>query len=148
PGEFQALFAAESQVDMIARDLDLDPLRFRYANAANARVRRILSELQATVKEGRADARPGTGIGVALSFRDAGPGLTTVRCVAGTDHVEVQLSVVDQGSGSYPLFEQLVAGALRVPRDFVRIKAVDVGADPVLQDAGTGASRVTAVAGQ
>jgi carbon-monoxide dehydrogenase large subunit len=148
PGEFQALFAAESQVDMIALDLNLDPLQFRYANAANARVRRVVAELQATVKEWRADARPGTGIGAALSFRDTGPGLTTVRCVAQTDHAEIQLSVVDQGSGSYPLFERLAVETLRVPRGFVRIKLVDVGADPTLQDAGTGASRVTAVAGR
>jgi CO/xanthine dehydrogenase Mo-binding subunit len=148
PGEFQALFAAESQVDMIAHDLKVDPLQFRCDNAANARVRRVLAELQATVKQWRADARPGTGIGVAVTFRDTGPGLSTVRCVAAGDNVEVQLSVVDQGSGSYPLFERLAANALRVPREFIRIKAVDVGADPTLRDAGTGASRVTAVAGR
>lgn len=147
PGEFQALFASESQVDVIAHELGLDPLEFRHANAANARIRRIVAELRSTVEKWRAEPGGTRGIGVALTFRDTGPGLSTVRCVVEPGGVRVELSVVDQGSGSYSLFERLTAETLGVPRGFVRIQAVDVGADPVLQDSGTGASRVTAVAG-
>lgn len=147
PGEFQALFASESQVDVIAHKLRVDPLEFRQDNAANARIRRIVGELRSTVEKWRAEPGRGRGIGVALTFRDTGPGLSTVRCVVEPGGVRVELSVVDQGSGSYSLFQKLAADTLGVPRGFVRIQAVDVGADPVLQDSGTGASRVTAVAG-
>ncbi|NBH07417.1 xanthine dehydrogenase family protein molybdopterin-binding subunit [Amycolatopsis sp. SID8362] len=147
PGEFQALFASESQVDVIAHELGIDPVEFRHANAANARVRRIVAELRETVGKWRAESSGKRGVGVALTFRDTGPGLSTVRCVVASDGVRIELSVVDQGSGSYSLFERLAAETLGVPREFIRIQAVDVGADPALQDSGTGASRVTAVAG-
>jgi CO/xanthine dehydrogenase Mo-binding subunit len=147
PGEFQTLFAAESQVDMIAHELGTDSLQFRHRNAADPRIRRIVEELQVTVEEWRAERQESRGIGVALTFRDTGPGLSTVRCTVTRDGVRIDLSVVDQGSGSYSLFERLAAEAFHIPREFVHIRAVDVGADPALQDSGTGASRVTAVAG-
>lgn len=145
PGEFQALFAAESQVDIIAAELGIDPIEFRLANAANDRVRRVLGELAAVVGDWN---RAGTnGVGVALSFRDAGAGSTTVRCVASPEEVEIHLSTPDQGAGSYTLFQRLAAQTLAVPETAVRIRAVPVGTDETLQDSGAGGSRVTAVAG-
>ena len=148
PGEFQALFAAESLVDIVASELGKDPIEFRLANAAGPRVQRVLQELQTEVVKWRAEAPPGTGIGVALCFRDTGSGRTTVRCTIDRAGVEISASVVDQGAGSYTLFRRLAAETLAVPLESVRVRAVAVGSDDALQDAGAGASRVTAVAGR
>lgn len=145
PGEFQALFASESQVDIIATELGIDPIEFRLANAADDRVRRVLGELQAVVGDWNSDGT--RGVGVALSFRDVGAGATTVRCIATPEAVEIHLSTPDQGAGSYTLFQRLAAETLAVPLTAVRIRAVPVGTDETLQDSGAGGSRVTAVAG-
>jgi aerobic carbon-monoxide dehydrogenase large subunit len=145
PGEFQALFAAESQVDIIAIELGTDPIEFRLANAANDRVRRVLEEMRAVVRNWNGDGT--NGVGVALSFRDAGAGSTTVRCIATPEGVEIQLSTPDQGAGSYALFQRLAAQTLGVPLTSVQIRALPVGTDETLQDSGAGGSRVTAVAG-
>jgi CO/xanthine dehydrogenase Mo-binding subunit len=147
PGEFQALFAAESQVDMIAADLGLDPIEFRLANAADDRVRRVLEEVRSGVADWRSTGPPDAGIGMALCFRDTGPGLSTVRAVATADGVEIQVTVADQGAGSYTAFRALAAEALAVPLGSVSVRSVDVGGDAFLRDAGAGASRVTAVSG-
>jgi carbon-monoxide dehydrogenase large subunit len=148
PGEFQALFAAESQVDIIATELGIDPVGFRFTNAADDRVRRVLAEVQDVLKRWQDDRQEDSGIGMALCFRDTGAGQTAVRCVASVEDVEIQLSVPDQGAGSYTLFRRLAAETLGVPVASVRIRVVDVGADVSLPDAGAGASRVSAVAGQ
>lgn len=147
PGEFQALFAAESQMDLIAAELGRDPVEFRLANARDDRVRRVVRELGSVVREWRSTAPPGAGIGVALCFRDTGPGRTTVRAVATPTGVELQVTVADQGAGSYGTFRRLAAEALRVPVQAVHVRARSIGEDDALQDAGAGASRVTAVAG-
>ncbi|ODU26298.1 MAG: hypothetical protein ABT15_12555 [Pseudonocardia sp. SCN 73-27] len=148
PGEFQGIFAAESQVDMIAERIGVDPIDFRAANAADDRVRRVVEELSGLVTEWRRTQTPGSGIGVALTFRDIGPGQTTVRATAGPSQVEIELAVADQGAGSYEVFRRFAAETLGIGPGHVRIRVVPAGADPVLVDGGAGASRVTAVAGQ
>jgi CO/xanthine dehydrogenase Mo-binding subunit len=148
PGEFQTLFAAESQVDIIAAELGTDPIEFRLANAADQRVRRVLEELRAVVRQWRSSGPPGAGVGVALCWRDVGAGQSTVRCTATEDGVEIQLSAVDQGAGSYVVFGRIAAEELALPFDTIRIQPVTVGADPRLRDAGAGASRGAGVAGK
>ncbi|ODU29802.1 MAG: hypothetical protein ABS80_01440 [Pseudonocardia sp. SCN 72-51] len=148
PGEFQALFAAESQVDVIAAATGVDPLAFRAASAVDDRVRRVVDELAVVVKGWRDTCEPGTGIGVALTFRDTGSGNARVRVTAGPAGVDVVLTVPDQGAGSYELFRLLAADTLGVDPDVVGVHGLAAGEDPVLTDAGAGASRVTAVAGR
>ncbi|MBN9108364.1 MAG: molybdopterin-dependent oxidoreductase [Pseudonocardia sp.] len=91
---------------------------------------------------------PGSGIGVALTFRDTGPGHTTVRATAHPSGVEIEMAVADQGAGSYEVFRLFAAETLGIASGHVRVRAVSAGADPALVDGGAGASRVTAVAGQ
>ncbi|MGD9985511.1 xanthine dehydrogenase family protein molybdopterin-binding subunit [Pseudonocardia sp.] len=148
PGEFQAIFAAESQLDMIAARLGLDPLELRAGNAADDRVRRVVAELSTVVESWRATKAADSGIGVALTFRDTGPGSTTVRATARPSHVDVELAVADQGAGSYEMFRGRAAETLGVAPELVRIRPVAAGEDPALTDGGAGASRVTAVAGR
>jgi carbon-monoxide dehydrogenase large subunit len=148
PGEFQAIFASESQVDIIASQLGVDPIGFRAANVVDDRVRRVVGRLAAVVEAWQDTKAADSGIGVALTFRDTGPGQTTVRASAGPSQVTVELTVADQGAGSYEVFRRLAAETLRISTDHVRIRAVAAGDDPTLIDGGAGASRVTAVAGK
>jgi putative selenate reductase molybdopterin-binding subunit len=148
PGEFQAIFAGESQVDMIAARLGIDPIDFRAANAVDDRVRRVVGELATLVKDWRDTKAADSGIGVALTFRDTGAGHTTVRATAGPSWVDVELAVADQGAGSYEVFRRLAAETLGIDTGLVRIQAVAAGEDATLTDRGAGASRVTAVAGK
>lgn len=152
PGEFQATFAGESHVDMIARARGEDPLAFRLAHATDPSARRVLTALSDVVEEwrGRLDATPADqlrrGIGVSVFHRGSGAGDTTVACVATVDGVELQVGVPDQGAGSYEVFRSIASDTLGIPRDRVTVRAL--GADPRLTDGGAGSSRVTTVAGR
>ena len=145
PGEFQAIFAGESHVDMIARRLGVDPLEFRYQNAVNDNVRALLDEMRPIVERWRAERAPASGVGVALSFRDVGGGETTVRLRAEPGGVVLHVAVPDQGAGIYATLRRLLAATLRVPEH--RVRVVTTTAESGLEDHGAGASRVTAVVG-
>lgn len=150
PGEFQATFAGESHVDVIARSRGRDPIEFRAANTSDPAVHRVLDEVRARTDQWRAERAgdtDGAGIGVAVCFRDAGPGSTTVACRAERGGVlEVVVPVPDQGAGSYAVVRRLAARTLRVPEEAISVRAAD--SDAELTDSGAGASRVTAVVGR
>lgn len=152
PGEFQATFAGESHVDMIARARDENPLAFRLEHATDPSARRVLAALHDRVKDwrvGEVDADDDLlrrGVGVAVFHRGSGAGDTTVSCRATVDGVDVHVGVPDQGAGSYDVFRHLAADTLGIPDQHVSIRPL--GADPRLADGGAGSSRVTTVAGQ
>ena len=146
PGEFQATFAGESHVDMIARARGIDPLSFRLQHAKVPQAIKVLEALREPVAEWRSTLGDDAGIGVSVFHRGSGAGHSTVRIHADEDGIDVSVAAPDQGAGSYLVFRNLVAETLRVPADRVRI--VSRGADPNLVDAGAGASRVTTIAGR
>lgn len=148
PGEFQMVFASESHVDTIARSLGDDPIAFRLRNARDDRVREVVGRV-AAVTEAWADTRiAGGGLGIALCFRDTGPGSTSARCTSFADgRVVVEVCVPDQGAGAYDMFRRRAAGILGADLDAVTVAVVAAGADELLTDSGAGASRVTAIAG-
>lgn len=146
PGEFQATFAGESHIDMIARVRGEDPLEFRLRCARRPEARKVLGGLVEPVSKWRAQQDGTTGIGVAVFHRGSGPGDTTVACRATAAGVELTVSTPDQGAGSYTVFQRLAARTLEVEPDRVLVRAG--GTDLALTDAGAGASRVTAIAGR
>jgi aerobic carbon-monoxide dehydrogenase large subunit len=146
PGEFKAVFAGESHVDVIARDRGEDPIAFRLAQATAPQATRILTILREYDRAWRGDAEATSGIGVAIFDRAAGPGHTRVACVADPSGVTLRLSVPDQGAGMYDTFRGLVAARLGVGRAFVAVEPT--GTSLALRDQGAGASRVTTVVGQ
>lgn len=153
PGEFQATFAGESHVDMIARAQGEDPLAFRLAHATAPSARRVLAALREVVAGwpdrdtgAMADERVRRGLGVSVFHRGTGAGDTTVSCVATPAGVELHVGVPDQGAGSYDVFRRVAADTLRIPDEHVTVRAR--GADPRLTDGGAGSSRVTTVAGR
>lgn len=150
PGEFQATFAGECHVDMIARALGEDPVAFRLASMEVPEAKRVLEELAPIVERWRNERRQplglATGIGVSVFHRGTGGGTSRVACQATADGVLLSVGVPDQGAGSFAAFAARAAGVLAIPQEYVDVRPV--GAAPGLMDSGAGASRVTAVAGR
>lgn len=160
PGEVQLLFASESHVDMIARELGIDPLEFRLLNAlregdrgtGNERFRepRAVEALQALRRETRWGERPlppGRGRGLALSARHIGTGKTSVTLrLLPSGQIEVVTGLADQGAGAYTAIRRIAAATLSVPPGRILVTRGDTATAPV--DPGAGASRVTHIVGQ
>lgn len=160
PGEVQALFAGESHVDMIARELGMDPLQFRRLNAlrpgdvgiANDRFHetRAVELLDVLAREtawGKAPLPPNVGRGIAMGVRHVGGGKTGVALTLRKDGtVEVLTAVPDPGSGSYTLVQRVVAATLSIPLEHVEVRHGNTANAP--QDPGSGGSRVTHVVGE
>ena len=160
PGEVQALFAGESHVDLIAREMGIDPIELRLRNAVRdgelsapgERVRqsRVSEVLEAARREIRWDEpRPaGRGRGVAVEIRHVGGGKTSMRMrlLPATGQVEVLTGMVDQGAGAHTVIRRVAAAALSVAAERIQVRYGDTGEAP--QDPGAGGSRVTHVIGQ
>lgn len=158
PGQPQNAFAVESHVDLIARDLGIDPLEMRLRNALREgstdvhgeRVHR--SQAVAVLERAREASgwgRPlprGRGRGVAIGARHVGRGNAEIVLALATDgSVEVTTAVSDQGGGAHTMIQRVVAAELGATVDLVRVKRVTTSAGPV--DPGVGGSRVTPVHG-
>jgi CO/xanthine dehydrogenase Mo-binding subunit len=160
PGEVQALFAGESHVDLIARELGIDPIELRLRNAvgsgevngAGERVResRVVDALQAARRELRWDEpRPaGRGRGVAVDLRHVGGGKTSMRLrlLPSSGQVEVLTGMVDQGGGAHTVIRRVAAAALSVRPERIVVRYGDTA--EALADPGAGGSRVTHVIGR
>jgi CO/xanthine dehydrogenase Mo-binding subunit len=128
PGEVQALFAGESHVDLIARELGIDPLELRIRNAvrdgepngAGERVResRVAAALETVRREMRWDEpRPANvGRGLATDIRHIGGGRTSLRMrlVPASGTIDVLTGMVDQGAGAHTVIRRVAAAALSV----------------------------------
>jgi CO/xanthine dehydrogenase Mo-binding subunit len=165
PGQPQNAFAAESHMDLIARDLGIDPLDLRERNAIRpgevditgqpwhgtdgvellARLRKFSAYDTTLPKRDGIGARGG-GFGIALGVRHVGRGRASMllRVVEG-GRVELRTGVSDQGGGAHTLFQRIVATELALPLDSVAV--VRGTTDAVPQDPGVGGSRVTPVQG-
>jgi carbon-monoxide dehydrogenase large subunit len=154
PGEVQALFAGESHVDAMARELGHDPLHFRLLNAlrpgdigpggeqhTEARAVEILETLGREAAWGT-PLPPNRGRGVALGVHRIGTGKTAMRLSFEADgSVTVLTGVPDQGGGSHTAIQRIVAAVLSVSAESVRVRRASTAG--ALEDAGVGASRAT-----
>ena len=159
PGEPQAVFAAESHMDIIARQLGMDPLDFRLKNLieegdesptgerySNIRARQTL-EAAVERAEYRSPKAANVGRGIAINDRAAAGGESNAAVTLGEDgSIVVHTSIFEPGTGTYTLLRQIVAEELDVPVDGIQVEVWDT--DGVDFDSGVGGSRVTRVAGQ
>lgn len=160
PGEPQALFAVESDMDMIAAELGLDPLDFRLKNALHDgdTVAAGLHPLEDVREEEvmRAAAQLagwGTpkakwhGRGMSVGDRHVGNGFANVRLTLETNGALTLLTTMpDTGTGLHTVMRQVIAEELGVaPRD---VRVSTVGTLENLKDSGVGGSRATHVGGQ
>lgn len=158
PGEVQALFAGESQLDMIATALGLDPVELRRRNLRRPEQVAGGGQVPASVAEevlSRAaeeigwpgPAEGGFGTGLALYRREGGTGKggVVLRAIA-PDRFQVITGAADQGGGTITMIARVAAATLDVPEDCVEV--VQERTASALFDSGAGSSRVTRVLGE
>lgn len=159
PGQPQNVFAAESHIDLIAKEIGIDPLVMRERNAIHAgdvdvhgdewhdsEMPRVLETVRRESRwgESRLD---GHGRGVAVGVRHVGRGKTSFELtLERDDSVTVRTGVTDQGGGALTMIQRVIARELALEPDRVRVEQVDTSRS--LFDPGVGGSRVTPVHGQ
>ncbi len=158
PGDPQGFFANESQLDIVARRLGMDPAEFKRKNMlrdgeetptgghiSHIRGREALEK--AIQLAGYQKPKP-KNVGRGLSFSEWSPsgGEGNVFVTIEEDgHVKVLSPVVDQGAGVLTVIVEVVGEELKVPADEIELKQVDSTIVP--SDGGVGGSRATRVYG-
>ena len=158
PGQPQNAFAAESHMDLIARDIGIDPLALRERNAVRdgdvdvtgkpwhgTDGPALLARLRTAARGGQTGTDGARGTGFALGVRHVGRGRASMVLRLGDGRVELHTGVSDQGGGAHTLFQRIVATELGLSLD--RVAVVRGTTDAVPHDPGVGGSRVTPVQG-
>ena len=154
PGSPQTTFAMESQIDIIARELGIDPVEFRMKNLLNdgdatpfgQKLKGIV--VKETLKKAldisgwKKPKSKNTGRGVAVYERPSGAGRSGAAITIESDGiVTVNLGVPDVGPGIHTVVQQIVSEVLDLPRERVNIRVEDTDNSPF--DSGTGGSKST-----
>jgi carbon-monoxide dehydrogenase large subunit len=159
PGSPQVVFAVESQVDMIAKEMGFDPLEFRFRNLVAERDESPLGEkwnyvrakeaLEAAVQAStwnQPKPSPYYGRGVAMYERGAATGKSSILIVIDKDGtVKVTTGVPDCGPGIHTVIQQIVAEILNLSTEQVSVATRDTDTLPF--DCGVGGSKATNTAG-
>lgn len=161
PGALQAMFAVESHMDLIAKELGVDPAEFRLKNlvaegAENALGRqwsgvKARETLQAALDAaGWKKPKPGPhyGRGIAMYERGTGAGKSWIVLTAERDGTFTVFTVSgDQGTGLKTVLCQTVAQEMGVPVERVQLRVGSTGDVPYSFDIGFGGSRSTNIGG-
>ena len=158
PGDPQGFFANESQLDMVARKLGMDPAEFKRKNMlrdgdetpTGGHISHIRGEeaLDRAIRLAGYDKPKPKNIGRGLSFSEWSPsgGEGNVFVTIEEDgRVKVLSPVVDQGAGVLTVIVEVVGEELKVRADEIELKQVDSTVVP--SDGGVGGSRATRVYG-
>lgn len=154
PGSPQTTFAMESQIDIIARELGMDPVEFRMKNLLDDGdatpfgqklkgivVKDILSKALDTSGWKKPKGK-NVGRGVAVYERPSGAGKSGAAITIEPDgSVKVHLGVPDVGPGIHTVVQQIVSEVLDLPRGRVTVRVEDTDSSPY--DSGTGGSKST-----
>src|SRR3990172_2714897 len=161
PGYPQIAFAVESQMDIIARAMGIDPIEFRMRNLVEEgdespfgghwegiRAKETLRRAVEVSGWGNSKPRPFVGRGVAVIQEGTGVSLSGASIVINSSgQVTLRMGIPEQGSGSHTILKQIIAQELQVPLDLVSVEAGDTSAVPD-SGLGAGASSVTNSMGQ
>ena len=158
PGDPQGFFANESQLDIVARKVGMDPAEFKRKNMLRdgdetpigghiSHIRGNEALEKAIQLAGYAKPKP-KNVGRGLSFSEWSPSggegnvFVTIEEDGG---VKVISPVVDQGAGVLTVIVEVVGQELQVPANQIELKQVDSTIVP--SDGGVGGSRATRVYG-
>jgi CO/xanthine dehydrogenase Mo-binding subunit len=159
PGAPQFTFAVESMLDMVAREMGIDPFTFRRLNLLREGEASPFGEhwleVRATATLDLAeqayrpvfpkDAPPTVRFGRGVTVYDRAthaPQRTSMRLKLQADgSIEAQVAVMETGTGSHTMIRRVVADGLGLPLDQVIIRYVGTAYLPY--DSGVGGSRVT-----
>ncbi|MGE5219579.1 MAG: xanthine dehydrogenase family protein molybdopterin-binding subunit [Chloroflexota bacterium] len=156
PGAIQAVFASESHMDLLARELKMDPAKFRMINLVGEGEENGLGKswggvkaketLQAALSAAnwRSPKGVNVGRGVAMYERGTGAGKAWVKLTAELDGTITVFTVAgDQGTGLQTILCQSVAAEMGVPYDCVRCRIGSTSDVTYNVDVGFGGSRST-----
>ena len=158
PGDPQGFFANESQMDMVARKLGMDPAEFKRKNMLYdgdetpigghvSHIRGVEALEKAIEISGYKKPKP-KHVGRGLAFSEwspsGGEGNVFVK-IEEDGKVKVSSPVVDQGAGVLTVIVECVGQELGVPADEIDLAQLDSSAVP--SDGGVGGSRATRVYG-
>lgn len=160
PGEPQVIFALESQMDIVAGELGLDPYELRRRNllvdgelsAAGHRKRDLQfhAVLDAAIEASgwrEPKPRPTVGRGLAVSNQKLGTGFSVAIVMLLPDGtVAVRTGIPDAGVGAHTMLRQLAAEVLTLPIESIEILTGSTDESP--WDMGLGASRHTYIHGR
>lgn len=160
-GGTQASWACESQIDMIARRLGMDPYDIRVKNMIALGEPFVPGEsgMDSDLKQGldivcdhisyRDVRAPRRGKGLAIGFKDGGgikkAAHARVRILTNGDSI-VNMSSVEMGQGIRTALSQIVAEILKLPIERVAAPVIDTDYSPFCE--GTNASSGIAVTGR
>ena len=156
PGDPQSTFAGESQIDLIARELGIDPYEFRMKNliedgdesSLGERWKNVMGKksLDAAIQEaGYHQPKPEVpgkkvGRGMAICERLVGAGSSTAKVGINPDGtVFLSNALPDTGSGFYTILRQIVGQEMGMPPDEIRL--IPWSTDDTTFDSGVGGSR-------
>ncbi|MDE1567540.1 molybdopterin-dependent oxidoreductase [Aquabacter sediminis] len=165
-GGTQASWASESQIDMIARALHIDPVELRRRNllrpgepyrpgdsALDCDLEAGLDVVAARIGWGTPAPRRAPhlarGRGIAIGFKDAGGQGRYAQArvkVVGDGHAVISCATVDMGQGATEAFRHIVGTVLKI--DPAWVSRAEVDTDQTAFDQGTHASSATAVTGE
>lgn len=158
PGHTQGVFANECQMDLVARDLKMDPAQFRKLNfmhdgdnsplghmISHVKVEETLNKALEVSGYHRPKAKNvGRGIAVAQWVSKGGESYAFVK-IDKDGNVTLSTAVMEVGPGAYTIMRQIVAEELKVPVDSIRVESLDTS--KVLMDTGVRGSSSTRVHG-
>lgn len=158
PGHVQGFFASESQRDLIARRLGIDPVAFRRMNfmrdgepaPLGEHIHHIRPEETLAkaleVSGARAPKVKNVGRGCAIGnwVSKGGESYSFVK-IDEAGKVTLSSAVIDTGPGVYSIMRQIVGQELKVPLDDIRVEPWDTS--KVIKDTGVRGSSSTRVHG-
>jgi carbon-monoxide dehydrogenase large subunit len=158
PGHLQAMFACESQADLVARHLGIDPTDFRRMNLMHdgdaAPLGEVVPHVKATetlaraIEESGYKRARGKNIGRGCAIADwvskGGESYALLR-IDDQGVVTLASAVTDTGPGVFTMMRQIVGEELKVPLDAIRVEMLD--STRVIKDTGVRGSSSTRVHG-
>ena len=158
PGHPQGAFAVESQADLVAKKLSIDPAEYRRKNfmhdgdhfpigesIAHVKVTEALEKaLEVSGYRAAKSKNVGRGCAVGNWVSKGGESYAFVQ-IDESGEVTLSTAVTDTGPGAYTVMRQIVSHELDVPLDAIRMEIVDT--TRVLKDTGVRGSSSTRVHG-
>jgi carbon-monoxide dehydrogenase large subunit len=158
PGHLQGFFASESQMDLVAKRLGLDPAEFRRMNFMRDGDASPLGEVVPHVKATETLTRAldasgfkqakkknvGRGCAIADWVSKGGESYAVIK-IAEDGSVTLASAVTDTGPGVFTMMRQIVGEELKVPLDSIAVEMLD--SNRVVKDTGVRGSSSTRVHG-
>ena len=164
PAKPQVAFAVESHMDLIAREMGMDPYDFRMLNVLRDGDSNPVGEEWERIRAGEvlqkaaeaagwespkptSENGPRVGRGISISDQPPGSGQSSAEVRMDAEgRATLLMSLWDTGTGAHTVLRQMVAETLTIPIEDVGVVIRDT--DAVGFESGPGGSRVTYTSGQ